>query len=104
MEKDIDRLVLENAIVRFLNSKSKEDAFDVFFCYLDMYVSDYTHIKKILDELSSYENDIYKQTEQNAGYYTDAVLYTGGSTSWPWMQVLPGYPEHSWQPYSRSCR
>ena len=73
MEKDIDRLVLENAIVRFLNSKSKEDAFDVFFCYLDMYVSDYTHIKKILDELSSYENDIYKQTEQNAGYYTDAV-------------------------------
>ena len=32
MEKDIDRLCLENAIDRFLKSGRKEDAFDVYFC------------------------------------------------------------------------
>ena len=41
MEKDIDRLCLENAIDRFLKSGKKEDAFDVYFCYLEMFVGNY---------------------------------------------------------------
>ena len=33
MEKDIDRLCLENAIERFLKSGKKEEAFDVYVCW-----------------------------------------------------------------------
>lgn len=41
MQMDIDRLCLENAVERFLKSGRKEDAFDVYFCYLEMFVGDY---------------------------------------------------------------
>ena len=41
MQMDIDRLCLENALARFLKSGKKEDAFDVYFCYLEMFVGDY---------------------------------------------------------------
>ena len=47
MEKDIDRLCLENAVVRFLRSGKKQDAFDVYFCYLDMFVGDYDKSRRI---------------------------------------------------------
>ena len=36
MEKDIDRLCLENAVHRFLETGIAEDAFDVYFCYLEI--------------------------------------------------------------------
>lgn len=33
MERDLDRLCFETAIGRFLNSGSKEEAFDIYYCY-----------------------------------------------------------------------
>lgn len=55
MEKDIDRLCLENAIDRFLKSGRKEDAFDVYFCYLEMFVGDYKKTRRMIELLSEYE-------------------------------------------------
>ena len=55
MEKDIDRLCLENAIARFLQSGKKQDAFDVYFCYLDMYVGDYDKTRRMIELLSEFE-------------------------------------------------
>lgn len=55
MEKDIDRLCLENAIARFLKSGKKEDAFDVYFCYLEMFVGDYQTTRRMIEMLSEYE-------------------------------------------------
>lgn len=55
MEKDIDRLCLENALVRFMRSGKKQDAFDVYFCYLDMFVGDYDKTRRMIELLSEYE-------------------------------------------------
>ena len=51
MEKDIDRLCLENAVDRFLKSGRKEDAFDVYFCYLEMFVGDYEKTRRMIELL-----------------------------------------------------
>ena len=37
MEKDIDRLCLETAAGRFLSTGTREDAFDIYFCYCEMF-------------------------------------------------------------------
>lgn len=55
MEKDIDRLCFENAVARFLESGKKQDAFDVYFCYLDMFVGDYNKTRRMIELLSEYE-------------------------------------------------
>ncbi|MBR4027556.1 MAG: hypothetical protein IKJ01_08410, partial [Lachnospiraceae bacterium] len=55
MQMDIDRLCLENAIDRFLKSGKKEDAFDVYFCYLEMFVGNYKHTRRMIELLSEFE-------------------------------------------------
>lgn len=55
MEKDIDRLCLENAIDRFLRSGKKDDAFDVYFCYLEMFIGDYEKNRRMIELLSEFE-------------------------------------------------
>ena len=55
VEMDIDRLCLENAVRRFLESGRKEDAFDVYFCYLEMFVGDYKKTRRMIELLSEFE-------------------------------------------------
>lgn len=55
MEKDIDRLCLSNAVKRFLESGKKEDAFDVYYCYLEMFVGDYEKTRRMIELLSEFE-------------------------------------------------
>lgn len=40
MEKDIDRICLVNAMDRFIVSGMANDAFDVYFCYLEMFAGE----------------------------------------------------------------
>lgn len=55
MEKDIDRLCFANALERFLKSGKKEDAFDVYFCYLEMFIGDYKKTRRMIELLSEFE-------------------------------------------------
>ena len=55
MEMDIDRLCLENAIHRFLKSGKKEDAFDVYYSYLHMFVGEYERTRRMIELLSDFE-------------------------------------------------
>ncbi len=54
-QMDVDRLCLENALGRFLRSGRKEDAFDVYFCYLEMFVGDYKKTRRMIELLSEFE-------------------------------------------------
>lgn len=54
-QMDVDRLCLENALRRFLRSGRKEDAFDVYFCYLEMFVGDYKKTRRMVELLSEFE-------------------------------------------------
>lgn len=73
MEKDIERLCLEKAIERFLNSGRKEDAFDVYFCYLEMFVGDYKKTRKMIELLSEYENNGSGILMKHRDHYSHSV-------------------------------
>lgn len=73
MEKDIDRLCLENAVERFLKSGKKEDAFDIYFCYLDMFVGDYKKTRRMIELLSEFEANGSSLLMKHRDHYSHSV-------------------------------
>ncbi|MDO4326041.1 MAG: hypothetical protein Q4E24_08415 [bacterium] len=73
MEKDIDRLSFENAINRFLKSGKKEDAFNVYFCYLEMFVGDYEKTRKMIELLSEFEANGSGLLMKHRDHYSHSV-------------------------------
>lgn len=73
MEKDIDRLCFENAVNRFLKSGKKEDAFDVYFCYLEMFVGDYQKTRRMIELLSEYETNGSGLLMKHRDHYSHSV-------------------------------
>lgn len=73
MEKDIDRLCLENAVARFLKSGKKEDAFDVYFCYLEMFVGDYEKTRRMIELLSEFEANGSGLLMKHRDHYSHSV-------------------------------
>ena len=73
MEKDIDRLCLENAVDRFLMSGKKEDAFDVYFCYLEMFVGDYEKTRRMIELLSEFEANGSGLLMKHRDHYSHSV-------------------------------
>lgn len=72
-EKDIDRLCLENAVRRFLSSGKKEDAFDVYYCYLEMFVGDYQKTRRMIEMLSEYESNGSRLLMKHRDHYSHSV-------------------------------
>lgn len=73
MQMDIDRLCLENAIKRFLKSGKKEDAFDVYFCYLEMFIGDYNKTNKMIELLSEFEVNGSELLMKHRDHYSHSV-------------------------------
>ena len=73
MEKDIDRLCLENAARVFLKSGSKEDAFDVYFCFMDMFIGNYTESRNMVEMLSEFENNGSSLLMKHRDHYSHSV-------------------------------
>ncbi len=73
MQMDIDRLCLENALRRFLGSGRKEDAFDVYFCYLEMFVGDYRKTRRVIELLSEFEANGSKLLMKHRDHYVHSV-------------------------------
>lgn len=73
MQMDIDRLCLENAMRRFLRSGRKEDAFDVYFCYLEMFVGDYEKTQKMIELLSEFESNGGSLLMKHRDHYVHSV-------------------------------
>ena len=73
MEKDIDRLCLENAVIRFLKTGKKEDAFDVYFCYLEMFVGNYQQTRRMIELLSEYETNGSGLLMKHRDHYSHSV-------------------------------
>lgn len=73
MQMDIDRLCLENAVRRFLKTGKKEDAFDVYFCYLEMFVGDYEKTRRMIELLSEYEANGSGLLMKHRDHYSHSV-------------------------------
>ncbi len=73
MEKDIDRLCLENAVHRFLETGIAEDAFDVYFCYLEMFVGNYGESRKMIEMLAEFESNAGSLLMKHRDHYSHSV-------------------------------
>ena len=73
MQMDIDRLCLENSVRRFLKTGKKEDAFDVYFCYLEMFVGDYEKTRRMIELLSEFEANGSGLLMKHRDHYSHSV-------------------------------
>lgn len=73
MEMDIDRMCLENAIHRFMHSGAMQDAFDVYFCYLEMFMGNYANSKKMIEMLAEFESNASTLLMKHRDHYSHSV-------------------------------
>lgn len=73
MEKDIDRLCLENAIHKFCESGTSEDAFDVYYIFIEMFLGDYSKTKIMIEMLSEFEQNASTLLMKHRDHYSHSV-------------------------------
>lgn len=73
MQMDIDRLTLEKAIERFADSGASQDAFDVYFCYMEMFVGAYGKCNRMIELLSEFENNGSSLLMKHRDHYSHSV-------------------------------
>ena len=73
MEMDLNRLCLENAIHRFLESGMEHDAFDVYYCYLEMFIGNYGKSRKMIETLAEFESNASSLLLKHRDHYTHSV-------------------------------
>lgn len=73
MEKDLDRLCLEKALESFIDSGTAEDAYTVYYCYLEMFLGRYGKSKRMVELLSEYENNGSSLLMKHRDHYSHSV-------------------------------
>lgn len=73
MEKDNDRLCLERAIHRFMETGTAADAFDIYYCYLEMFVGKYGKSKKMIEMLAEFEMNASSLLLKHRDHYSHSV-------------------------------
>lgn len=73
MEKDIDRMCMENAVHRFMQSGTAQDAFDVYFCYLEMFMGSYGKSRKMIEMLAEFEAGAGSLLMKHRDHYSHSV-------------------------------
>lgn len=73
MQMDIERLCMENALKRFLDSGVAQDAFDVYFCYLEMFVGKYGKSRVMIELLSEFEINGSSLLMKHRDHYSHSV-------------------------------
>lgn len=73
MQMDIERLCLENAVRRFAESGAARDAFDVYFCYLEMFVGEYDSSRRMIELLSEFESNGSSLLMKHRDHYSHSV-------------------------------
>lgn len=73
MQMDIDRLCMERAVERFMKSGVTEDAFDVYFCYLEMFIGRYGKSRRMIELLSEFENNSSAVLMRHRDHYSHSV-------------------------------
>lgn len=73
MQMDLDRLCLEKALERFIESGTANDAFDVYFCYLEMFVGEYGQSRHMIEMLSEFEMNGSSLLMKHRDHYSHSV-------------------------------
>ena len=73
MEMDLNRLCLEKALETFIDSGVAEDAYSVYYCYLEMFLGQYKKSKKMVELLSEYEANGSSLLMKHRDHYSHSV-------------------------------
>ena len=73
MEMDIDRRCLEVAIHRFLESGVAKDAFDIYYIFLEMFISSYGSTREMIEMLSEFETNASSLLMKHRDHYSHSV-------------------------------
>lgn len=73
MQYDLDRLCMENALARFFRTGLREDAFDVYFCYIEMFFRGNASSRRMVELLSDYEVNSSPLLDKHRDHYTHSV-------------------------------
>lgn len=76
MEKDLDRLSFESAVGRFLSTGSREDAFDIYYCYCEIFKpfgAGYQATGLLLEMLSEHESNASSLLMKHRDHYSHSV-------------------------------
>ncbi len=73
MQQDTDRRCLEVAVSRFLDSGIAKDAFDVYFCYMEIFIGKYGKTRRMIEQLSEFENNGSSLLMKHRDHYAHSV-------------------------------
>ena len=73
MQMDINRLCLERALERFIDSGVAEDAYDIYYCYLEIFFGHYGKSKKMVELLSEFEYNGSSLLMKHRDHYSHSV-------------------------------
>lgn len=85
MQMDINRLCLERELEKFMDSAATQDAYTVFYCFLEIFFGNYEKYKKRVELLSEYESNgsslLMKHRDQASAEAAHFFLKYWGMTS-----------------------
>ena len=73
MEKDIDRLCMENALHNFFARGTASAAFNVYFCYLEMFLGSYGSCRQMIEMLAEFESNGSSLLMKHRDHYSHSV-------------------------------
>ena len=73
MQMDLDRLCLEKALESFIGSGTAEDAYTVYYCWLEIFFGRYGSSKKMVELLSEYESNGSSLLMKHRDHYSHSV-------------------------------
>ena len=73
MQMDVNRLCLERCLEQFIDSGSAEDAYLVYYCYLEIFIGHYGKSKKMVELLSEYESNGSSLLMKHRDHYSHSV-------------------------------
>ncbi len=73
MQMDIDRLCLKNELAKFIDSGVAEDAYTVYYSYLEMFMGEFGHSQNMVQLLSEFESNASSLLMKHRDHYSHSV-------------------------------
>ena len=73
MQMDIDRLCLERELGNFIDSGTAEDAYTVYYCFLEMFIGRYGASQSMIELLSEFESNASSLLMKHRDHYSHSV-------------------------------
>ena len=73
MQMDVNRLCLEKTLEQFIDSGSAQDAYLVYYCFLEIFLGHYGKSKKMIELLSEFESNGSSLLMKHRDHYSHSV-------------------------------